>query len=65
MEFGKIEKGVTYDAGFTEILRQCEVGDSFLWHINNIHQSAHLAGMKIKTKLVKDKTGVYRIWRIA
>lgn len=67
-----IEKGIPIKPilsrvnGVAAVLKQCEVGDSFLWTVknqSNLHASAKYVGYKIVTR--KQPDGQYRIWRIA
>lgn len=68
----KIEKGIplcvspTSNSSVMDTLRKMEVGDSFAYHkksISNIHVYAKMAGVKIATRTMPDKTK--RVWRIA
>lgn len=64
----KIEKGIVVPSAnksmLTYALRQCEVGDSFLFMPKSnasLHASARQIGMCIITRRQPD--GSYRIWR--
>ncbi len=69
----KIEKGVPIPNkngnlnGFSDTVRKCEVGDSFLWDKKdsktNFHALSKAAGFKVTTR--RHNGTVYRIWRVA
>lgn len=63
----KIERNIpvpsTHKTGFTDILKKCKIGDSFLWPQWNsgLYATAGHGGMKIIIR--KQPDGTYRVWR--
>lgn len=67
----KIEKGIPMPklknekGGFIEALKSMKVGDSFIdphKSVSNVHVYARMAGIKIATRTMPDKTK--RVWRV-
>lgn len=67
----KIEKNIpipsrnSSDTGISSTLKQCNIGDSFLYEgkFKSCYQSARQIGMRVAIR--KESSGKYRIWRVA